>query len=125
MHRRLLNAMTVFSLLLCVAVCVLWHSGDIYYFGHYPRRWSFTAEQGTITIYRGYEHQWETKVHWVLLFTLALPASRALCARSGQLARYWARQRSDRMGLCRSCGYDLRATPDKCPECGTVATPSS
>jgi hypothetical protein len=46
-----------------------------------------------------------------VMLTAALLVQRILSAR---------RDRDRRGCLCRMCGYDLRATPDRCPECGTV-----
>ena len=50
--------------------------------------------------------------HWLAaLLTLILPAIVLIG---------WIRARRTRSrGHCASCGYDLRASPDRCPECGT------
>jgi hypothetical protein len=50
--------------------------------------------------------------YWFPALCFAMPA--ALTARG-----LW-RRRPARPGVCRTCGYDLRASPDRCPECGTA-----
>jgi hypothetical protein len=56
-----------------------------------------------------------TAPYW-LLFVLGLVP--ALVSRT--VHRMRAGRRS--AGLCPTCGYDLRATPDRCPECGATTT---
>jgi hypothetical protein len=54
--------------------------------------------------------------YWFLTLVTAIPFYRVS---SGYLRRRRARSRRAH-GLCTSCGYDLRASLDRCPECGTT-----
>jgi hypothetical protein len=55
---------------------------------------------------------WAPPWLWALATGL-LPTSRVVLRRKSR--------RPNGAGRCAACGYDLRASPDRCPECGKVA----
>jgi hypothetical protein len=58
-----------------------------------------------------------TKTHYMPLWACLVLLGILPTIQYSRLAR---RLRRRRRGLCLNCGYDLRASPAKCPECGTA-----
>jgi hypothetical protein len=54
---------------------------------------------------------------WLIALTFSLPGVVQWVIWGWRRARHRARSRS---GICTACGYDLQATPDRCPECGAI-----
>ena len=81
------------------------------FFRHFAD-WRFHS----LGIYNGGKGGEELKVVEIPYAVLFSGAAMLPALRSG---RAWFRRRAAGSGVCPTCGYDLRATPDRCPECGT------
>ena len=53
---------------------------------------------------------------WALVFACCIPSLFV----AGHQLRQKRRRARELAGFCGRCAYDLRATPDRCPECGNV-----
>ena len=84
--------------------------------GHGPLRWRFGIGRADQSIQPDLVYKAVGLSHWLLVSILGLSVVLALNGRS--------RSRYQGHSFCRRCGYDLRGTPDRCPECGTVISKS-
>ncbi len=62
-----------------------------------------------------YDYRLMTVPLWPLVLLIVVPTVMPI-------ARVIRSNRRLRLGLCLHCGFDLRATPDRCPECGCTPT---
>jgi hypothetical protein len=143
-RRRLFTILSALSLLLCLATAVLWvRCNERFYTSHVssltngPARWEIvyirdsfvvrkslklfkppptTLPKGAVWAGISQATVYAQLSYWELLaFFAVLPAF--------WVVRYMRDRRKlmrSNRGACPSCDYDLRATPDRCPECGTI-----
>lgn len=146
MKRTLLTILAALSLGLCVYVCVLWarsyrygpsQVGEAINFHHRDPYWWVVSKQGRLTFCRQKGKDWGPEFAGVRalgvrfgghsgpngsLWNLVVPhgyVAAALLPLPAWCAFALRRdRRRKRVGLCRRCGYDLRASAGRCPECG-------
>jgi hypothetical protein len=79
---------------------------------HDPEAWAIVSRGPMPGQFNAIRYCSITFPHWAAALPLAMLYG-WMCLRP-----WWRRRRERQLGCCANCGYDLRATPDRCPECG-------
>jgi hypothetical protein len=126
--RILLNVTTVISLLVCAVTLVLWALHPAPTLAETVARLLKRRVEpvGPNVIWHRPPRAYLQYLKDVSPFAWVLTASSLapffwLGYRVGGLRQ----RRRRRLNLCRTCGYDMRATPDRCPECGAIPLPET
>jgi hypothetical protein len=86
-----------------------------------PARPDVSIEAGGFSYQTWYRYpSWRNTAVCVPLWSIA--SASAVMPALGLFATIRRRRRFGE-GCCAACGYDLRATPDRCPECGLIPVP--
>ena len=127
-RRIIFNALTVLSLLMCVGTSAIWAYSYMKPFGvkvhiHDLRggRDLYSANGEFFWMYTG-DGYLQSGSNFPMLYPNGVYHYMLVLPSAIMPVLYLARRpkRKPRRGHCPVCNYDLRATPDRCPECGTI-----
>ena len=90
----------------------------------WPPRTKFNAFDERLGFYFAWRRPYPYGERCAVAFPLALPVAAAAVPPLLVCARRLRDGARAKRGRCVRCRYDLRATPGRCPECGTIAAPA-